>query len=286
MKTLEWNPAFGPIVTSLIILSAGFFFYFLRTHLAPRHGRLNAWLLLLPKMLIVFLIIMALLDPDLRLSGWNSTPARVLILQDISSSMDLRDDGSATRSERVAGLIRQLESSAPSSIHFEVLPFDTSLHDASYQPKDNSTRGTDLGAMFLALGSQPNLADADGAIVITDGGDETVDLPDLPSVPLAIVGVGTPPDTWDDIGVTAVAAPASVEESSISRPTSSRAAARTTISPPSRSRSTRATTKTGPRSSRKPSTSRRCTPRWFFTCRSTAPARNAIVCGSRNCPAN
>ena len=41
-----------------------------------------------------------------------------------------------------------------------------------------------------------------------------MDLPDLPSVPLAIVGVGTPPETWDDIGVASVTAPASVEEKS------------------------------------------------------------------------
>jgi uncharacterized membrane protein len=214
MRTLEWNPAFGPIVTALIVLGAGLFFYLLRAHLAARHGRVNAWLLLLPKMLIVFLLVLALLDPDLRLSGWNATPARVLILRDISSSMDLRDDGAAARSERVAGIIHQLEASAPPSIHFEVLPFDTSLHEPSYQPGDNAIRGTDLGAMFFALGNQPKLADADGAIVLTDGGDETVELPDLPSAPLAIVGVGTPPDTWDDIGVTSVTAPASVEEKS------------------------------------------------------------------------
>jgi uncharacterized membrane protein len=214
MNRLEWNPAFGPIVTALIILGAALVFYLLRAHLAPRHGRLNAWLLLLPKMLIVGLLVLALLDPDLRLTGWNSTPAKVLILQDISSSMDLRDDGSSTRTERVAGIIHQLESSAPGSIHFEVLPFDTALHEQGYTPKGDAIRGTDLGGMFVALGSRPDLADADGVIVLTDGGDETVDLPDLPSVPLAIVGVGTAPETWDDIGITSVTAPASVEEKS------------------------------------------------------------------------
>ena len=210
MKGLEWNPAFGPIVTALIILGAALVFYLLRAHLAPRHGRLNAWLLLLPKMIIVGLLVLALLDPDLRLTSWNSTPAKVLILRDISSSMDLRDDGSTSRSSRVDGIIHQLESSAPSSIHFEVLPFDTTLHEAGYSPKGDAVRGTDLGGMLVALGGQPNLADADGAIVISDGGDETVDLPDLPSIPLAVVGVGTPPETWDDIGISAVTAPASV----------------------------------------------------------------------------
>jgi uncharacterized membrane protein len=214
MKALEWNPAFGPIVTALIILGAAAFLYLLRARLAARHGRLDGWLLLLPKIVVVVLILLALLDPDLRLSSLNGTPAKVLILRDISSSMDLRDDGSSSRSERVDRIIRQLETSAPPSIRIEVLPFDTSLHEAGYAPKTNAVRGTDLGAMLLALGTRPDLADADGAILLTDGGDETVDLPDLPSVPFAIVGVGTPPDSWDDIGITSVTAPSSVEEKS------------------------------------------------------------------------
>ena len=214
MKAIEWNPAFGPIATALIILGAALFFYLLLPRLKLRHGRISAWLLLLPKMIVALLIVLALLDPDLRLSSWNSTPAKVIVLRDISSSMDLRDDGSSSRSARVDGIISELESAAPPSINFEVLPFDASLHEAGYTPKTNDVRGTDLGAMFLALGSQPNLADADGAILLTDGGDETVDLPDLPSVPLAVIGVGTPPETWDDIGITSVTAPASVEEKS------------------------------------------------------------------------
>jgi uncharacterized membrane protein len=214
MKSLEWNPAFGPIVMAMIILGAALVLYLLRAHLAARHGRLNAWLLLLPKMLIAGLLVLALLDPDLRLGSWNSTPAKVLILRDISSSMDLRDDGSTSRSSRVDVIIQQLESSAPASIHFEVLPFDTTLHDAGYAPKGDAVRGTDLGGALVALGNDPKLADADGAIVLTDGGDETVDLPDLPPVPLAVVGVGTSPETWDDIGIGAVTAPASVEEKS------------------------------------------------------------------------
>jgi uncharacterized membrane protein len=214
MKALEWNPAFGPIVMALIILGAGAFLFLLQQRLVARHGLRDGWLLLLPKILVAVLILLALLDPDLRLSGLNATPAKVLILRDISSSMDLRDDGSSSRSERVDRIIQQLEASAPPSIHFEVLPFDASLHEAGYTPKTNAVRGTDLGATLLALGSRPDLADADGAILLTDGGDETVDLPDLPSVPLAIVGVGTPPDSWDDIGITSVTAPSSVEEKS------------------------------------------------------------------------
>ena len=215
MKALDWNPAFGPIAMSLIILGLGFYFYALHNRLSERHSQINTSLLLAPKILIITLIVLALLDPDLRLSGWNAPPAKVLILQDISSSMDLRDDGSSTRSQRAAGIIAQLKASAPSALRFQVLPFDTELHDEAYHPKDAAaTRGTDLGSSLLAIGSRPNLADAAGAVVITDGGDETIDLPALPSLPLAIIGVGTSPDSWNDIGLSAVKAPSSVEEKS------------------------------------------------------------------------
>ncbi|MEI9998995.1 MAG: hypothetical protein WDO13_07400 [Verrucomicrobiota bacterium] len=214
MKALEWNPAFGPVAMALMILGAGLALSLLLRHLAARHGRLNAWVLLLPKMLIATLLVLALLDPDLRLTGSSSTPAKVLILEDISSSMDLRDDGSASRRERADGIIARLKSAAPPSMHFEVRPFDTTLHEPGYAPKSDATRGTDLGGALLALAGDPKLADADGVIVLTDGGDETVDLAGLPSMPLAFVGVGTSPDTWDDIGIGAVTAPASVEEKS------------------------------------------------------------------------
>jgi uncharacterized membrane protein len=214
MRALEWNPSFGPVVTATIILGAGLYFYVLFQHLVRRHGRLNSWILLLPKMLIVSLLVLALLDPDIKLWNSNSNPAKILILQDISSSMDLRDDGSSTRNERATRLIKELETDAPPSVHLEVLPFDTALHEANFQPKGNVERGTDLGAVLMALGNQANLADADGAILVTDGGDETVDLANIPSVPLAIVGVGTLPDLWNDIGIGAVTAPTSVEEKS------------------------------------------------------------------------
>ena len=67
-------------------------------------------------------------------------------------------------------------------------------------------RAADVPVVMMS--GKANLADADGAIVVTDGGDETVELANVPSLPLAIVGVGAPPDSWNDIGIGAVTAPA------------------------------------------------------------------------------
>ncbi len=214
MNAVEWNPSFGPVVSAAIILGSGAYFYLLFQRLKQRHGARNSWLLLAPKIIVVGLLVVALLDPDFKLSGWNASPAKVLILQDISSSMDLRDDGSSTRGERAGRLIRELESAAPPAIQFQVLPFDTTLHEADYSPKAGTGRGTDLAAIFLALGNQPKLADADGVIVVTDGGDETIELGNVATPPLGIVGVGASPDGWNDIGIGNVTVPASVEENS------------------------------------------------------------------------
>jgi hypothetical protein len=214
MNTLEWNPAFAPLASSLIILAAGAYFYFLLQHLRPRYGTRNAWLLLFPKMVVVALILLALLDPDLKMRSGHTTPAKVLILQDISSSMDLKDDDAGTRTQRADRLIHELEGSSPDTIKFEVLPFDTLLHPADYKPKTADERGTDLAAVIEALAINPKFADADGAVLVTDGGDETVELSHLPTIPFAIVGVGASPDLWNDIGIGNVTAPASVEEKS------------------------------------------------------------------------
>ena len=214
MNAVEWNPSFGPVVSALIILGAGAYFYFLLQRLLLRHARNVALMLLLPKILVVGLLILALLDPVIKLSSGNSAPAKVLILQDISSSMDLRDDGSSSRSDRASQVIHQIESSAPGNIKFVILPFDTSLHEEGYVAKKGADRGTNLAAAFSALNSQPSLSDADGAIMITDGGDETVELSEMPSMPLAIAGIGAVSDLWNDIGIGAVTAPSSVEENS------------------------------------------------------------------------
>jgi hypothetical protein len=213
MSLLEWNPAFGPVASAVIILGTGIYFYFLFRHLRPRHGRGNSWILLLPKMFIMTLLVLALLDPDLKRRGGHGAPAKVLILQDISSSMNLRDDDS-TRDQRANRLIHELESSSPESIRFELLPFDTILHETGYRPKSGTDRGTDLAAVLDALATNPKLADADGALVVTDGGDETVDPAQMPTLPLGIIGVGASPDLWNDIGIGNVTAPASVEEKS------------------------------------------------------------------------
>jgi hypothetical protein len=212
MNGLEWNPTFSPLLSSVIVLATGAYFVFLYRKVAAQHGRKTAWILLIPKLILVVLLVIALLDPDLKLHEGNTTPAKVLVLQDISSSMDLKDDG--RRGDRADALIQTLKSGAPASVHFQILPFDTSLHAEGYVPKTGAERGTDLAEVLESLSSDPKLSDADGAILVTDGGDETVPIAQLPAVPLAIIGVGSSPDGWNDIGIGNVTAPDTVEEKS------------------------------------------------------------------------
>lgn len=212
MNALEWNPSLGPIVFSVLALGMGALFYLLFTRLEATYGARHAWTVLLPKMILVTLLFLALLDPAWKSAESDGTPSKVIVLRDVSSSMDLKDDGSTSRGDRAGKLIRGIEASAPRRIHFQVLPFDTSIHDENFQPKQDQTRGTDLAAAIAALGDQGALAEADGVILVTDGGDETVEISKFPSMPLAIVGVGTSVDTWNDLGFGVVNAPASIEE--------------------------------------------------------------------------
>jgi hypothetical protein len=51
-------------------------------------------------------------------------------------------------------------------------------------------------------------------LLLTDGGDEVVQNVKLPEVPVYIAGVGSEPETWNDIAITRVEAPEVVEEQS------------------------------------------------------------------------
>ena len=66
MKTLEWNPAFGPIVSAMIILGAGFSLSALSAFRAASR-RVNSWLCFCPRCSWSGLLVVALLDPDLKL---------------------------------------------------------------------------------------------------------------------------------------------------------------------------------------------------------------------------
>ncbi|MHC4511692.1 MAG: hypothetical protein ACYTAO_22530, partial [Planctomycetota bacterium] len=50
------------------------------------------------------------------------------------------------------------------------------------------------------------------AVLLTDGGDELIQNPKLPQVPLYVASVGTPADSWNDLSVAAVDAPTIVEQ--------------------------------------------------------------------------
>ena len=39
MNRLEWNPTFSPLLSSIIVLAAGFYFVFLYRKVAAQHGR-------------------------------------------------------------------------------------------------------------------------------------------------------------------------------------------------------------------------------------------------------
>ena len=128
--------------------------------------------------------------------------------------MDLQDDG--RRSDRAEQIIRDLKSSAPASLRLEVLPFDTQYSRGGLRSENPGGAGhRPRRGDRVSRDPAPQYSDADGAIVITDGGDETVpDRPDCPPSRSRSSESVPRPENWNDIGIGNVTAPATVEEKS------------------------------------------------------------------------
>ncbi len=73
MNLFEWNPAFGPLGSSVIILGVGFGLYVIFQRLSVAQSQAMAWNLLWPKLILAVLLILALLDPSIKIVLSNST---------------------------------------------------------------------------------------------------------------------------------------------------------------------------------------------------------------------
>ena len=125
--------------------------------------------------------------------------------------MDVADDYRQPRAARAAAMVAQWKNSLPAGVTLDELAFDTTIHPPGAAVA-STNRGTDLGGCLLALSERGDMASYLGVVLLTDGGDEAIENPTLPGIPLSIVGIGTGPATWNDLALTEVQAPATVEK--------------------------------------------------------------------------
>ena len=211
LGTIQWRPQLNPLLCGLLVLFLGGWLNWTYRRLTRRFSVGKSLALLAPKMLVMALLVFALFEPVRDLERRESLKGKLIAVTDISSSMDVVDDGVASRRTRAGRILDHLKTELPANVALETLEFDMQLRKAG-APLPAGLRGTDLGGCLVALAERNDISGTLGVVLLTDGGDEPVRPATLPPVPLTVIGIGTNPTNWNDIAIVAVDAPATVEK--------------------------------------------------------------------------
>ncbi len=207
---LIWKPHLGTLANSLVILALMGWLCLLWYRYRSRYAVPRTMQLLAPKLLFTILAIIALMDPAWRNARPSDDSQKVAVVNDISTSMDVEDDGSNSRTGRAQNMTNAIEGELKGIASVENYQFDVDILAAEDDPV-NGTRNTDLGRTVVSLSEEPGLSDCKAVVLVTDGGDEVIRSERLPGVPIYILGVGTDPSTWDDLEISNTDFPEEVE---------------------------------------------------------------------------
>ena len=207
---LQWRPLLNPIFCAFWVILTPVLLYIIYRQIRIRMPLKKACLLILPKILVMFLLFMILFDPRKNLPQKRQDKSKILVLLDISSSMQVKDKFQESRIARAKTLLKELQKRMRSNVVVETLFFDTTIHKKEKISK--KMRGTDLAGCLMELSEKSDISSYLGIVFFTDGGDERIQNIHLPPVPLYIAGIGTPPSHWNDLRIEAVYYPASVEQ--------------------------------------------------------------------------
>lgn len=213
MDVLRWRTHLHPVPAAALILILVVWLIILYKRQIRTYSLKQTVLLLLPKVLIVLLIILAYFDPVRSVIQKPKKDKKIMVLLDASSSMDCRDEPGTDRFERADKLVRNLSNELRSFADIETLYFDTDVHgNGPKQTTPEQIRGTDMGKSFVYLSNKADSSNYLSAIMLTDGGDELIQNPKLPQIPLYVASVGSSPDSWNDLAVGEIETPAIVEQ--------------------------------------------------------------------------
>ena len=211
LAQIFWNPAL-PVVAVLLlaVLFAGVTLW-TRQGLVARFGLRRVWPILAARSLLFLLILVALLDP-----GWHRTVSQpearqVLILQDVSASMDVCDEAATTRAARARQLIERVRHDVPAGIRITTRLFDAALLPEGTGPRPGGVAGTDVGEA-LSEAAQLETPDTAAIVLVTDGGDEPIQPARLPVAPLLVLGIGKDLSRVADVAIVQTEAPEVVEK--------------------------------------------------------------------------
>jgi uncharacterized membrane protein len=212
LGTVQWRPHLEPTWCGLVIIAGALWIWLVWRRLLTRVPAAKARWLLLPRIAILGLLLLALLDPVSALQRRERTQGKVLVLLDSSSSMDVADDSRGSRLDRARRIVEGWKSALPGDVSFDEFEFDTQIHTNGGPKIASSVRGTDLGGCLLAISEQPDVSAYRTVVLVTDGGDEPVENVPLPNAPLSVVGVGSDPATWNDVSIVDLQSPSTAEK--------------------------------------------------------------------------
>jgi len=212
IAALLWRPHLSPFLCGLLVLAAAVWLWAVYQRLLARLEPVKARMIIAPKAAALILLLVAVFEPVWYVETMEKARGKLLVLVDASSSMDVVDDGQHSRLARARTAVERLKKSLPVDIQVEALDFTTQLHKAGEGTRTNGIRGTDIGGVLAAMSEQRDVASTLGVLLVTDGGDDTLEGLLPPPVPLHILGVGAPPDKWNDIAIEKVSHPPTVEK--------------------------------------------------------------------------
>ncbi|MBC8472988.1 MAG: hypothetical protein H8D56_26295 [Planctomycetes bacterium] len=218
MGVLRWQTHLNPVLGAGLILGLGIWLIILYRRQRRQYSARETMVLVVPKILIVLLLILAYFDPMWNVMQRPDENKKVLALVDTSSSMEVEDDAEGSRGKRADVVLENLKQKLRSSyIDFERMEFDSEVYELPGRSRKQDKqvaediRETDLGKCLVTIADKPDTSKYMSVLLLTDGGDELVQNIKLPEVPVYIAGMGSEPETWNDIAITRIESPEVVE---------------------------------------------------------------------------
>ncbi len=220
---IQWHMNFSPVLSLVCISMIAGVLYLSWKQLHERLSHRKVLMIIVPRIIILFLIMMAFFDPTLITEKSSFLQKKFIILLDRSSSMDVKDKNSISRYQRGKKLLKTISEGLPSGIKTEFLEFDTQVWESGKIFKDKALekedmqniklgeRGTDLAGIVAAMNERSDISSSYGILMLTDGGDEEVEIPNYPVVPLHIVGIGNLNAEYDDLAIDTLKYPSESE---------------------------------------------------------------------------
>lgn len=211
---IQWHPDLSPIFSLICISLISGVIYLSWKQLHDRLPRRKVLMVMIPRIIILILILLAFFDPVIITEKNRNDREKLLVLLDRSSSMDVEDKGSTSRYQRGQQLAKKLTEALPRAIKIESMEFDTQLRKPDKTKNDKSTdpRGTDLAGTVAAINDRSDISSFCGVVMLTDGGDEKVAIPNYPSSPVYIVGIGNKDTVYDDLAIDGLKYPTESEK--------------------------------------------------------------------------